>query len=334
VAGDHADAARAALGKDGDVRAVRAGEGPSALADAQRVPAEVLVADVDTGPGLGQALLRYRLARQETRVVLLAVGRKPGDADVAAAVQAGVYDVVTDVTDLPSAVTGAPAGIAAAARWLDPTLAPGATAEPAVRVETHFAPSTSHPVFVAVQGICGGAGATTVAASLAGFLGHLRGHRVLYAEAGNLPAPALAFALQDRTRAGAVDLHQATQGNLCRVLSERRWHYVVVDGTPQTTLPTQPDLTIRVAPAAVHRLGHLVAPLRSQQEAQATEVWVLSGPRPDRHALDAVAESVAGDVFLWPDLTGIDIEGLLRDPHPATAKSARRVLRGLLPEGR
>ena len=81
---------------EAEVRLVEPGEGAGALPAAARIPADPLLLDVAMGPGLGPAVLRYRLARLQTRVVLLALGRSPGDAEVAGVVQAGVYDVVTE----------------------------------------------------------------------------------------------------------------------------------------------------------------------------------------------------------------------------------------------
>lgn len=64
------------------------GQGATALEEAARVPADLLLLDIETGPGLGPAVLRYRLARSQTRIVLLAAGKVPGDAEVAAAWEA------------------------------------------------------------------------------------------------------------------------------------------------------------------------------------------------------------------------------------------------------
>lgn len=123
------------------------GQGPAALEEAARVPADVLILDVSTGPGLGRAVLRYSLARPNTRVILLAPGRSPGDADVAQVVGMGVYDVVTDPADLPVVLDGPPATKAQAALWLDPSLAPEAT-QTAVkeRVIERRVPMSTRPV--------------------------------------------------------------------------------------------------------------------------------------------------------------------------------------------
>ena len=66
---------------EAEVRPTEPGEGAGVLAAAARIPADPLLLDAATGPMLGPAVLRYRLARPQTRVVLLALGRSPGDAE-------------------------------------------------------------------------------------------------------------------------------------------------------------------------------------------------------------------------------------------------------------
>ncbi len=140
--------------------------GGAALEAAARVPAELLLLDVAVAEP--RALLRYRLARPGTRIVLLAPGRRPGDRAVAAAVQSQVYDIADDLDRLAH-VLDHPADFAAAARWLDPSLAPDAPGEPRV-VERTVIESRPVPVSrrtCAVAGPKGGVGRTTVAVNLA-----------------------------------------------------------------------------------------------------------------------------------------------------------------------
>jgi hypothetical protein len=135
---------------------------------AARVPAELLLLDVALAEP--RALLRYRLARPGTRIVLLAPGRRPGDRAVAAAVQSQVYDVADDLDRLPQLLDH-PADFAAAARWLDPSLVPDAPGEASV-VERTVIESRPVPVnrrTCAVAGPKGGVGRTTeIASELAG----------------------------------------------------------------------------------------------------------------------------------------------------------------------
>ena len=140
--------------------------GSAALEAAARLPAALLLLDVAVAEP--RALLRYRLARPGTRIVLLAPGRRPGDRAVAAAVQSQVYDIADDLDGLDH-VLDHPADFAAAARWLDPSLAPDAPGETRV-VERTVIESRPVPVSrrtCAVAGPKGGVGRTTVAVNLA-----------------------------------------------------------------------------------------------------------------------------------------------------------------------
>lgn len=140
--------------------------GGAAIEAAARVSAELLLLDVAVAEP--RALLRYRLARPGTRIVLLAPGRRPGDRAVAAAVQSQVYDIADDLDHL-APVLDHPADFAAAARWLDPSLAPDSAGEPRV-VERTLTASRAVPVSrrtCAVAGPKGGVGRTTVAVNLA-----------------------------------------------------------------------------------------------------------------------------------------------------------------------
>ncbi|MEW6624385.1 MAG: hypothetical protein AB1420_14890 [Bacillota bacterium] len=63
------------------VQIVATKQGPNALIEASRVPINVLILDVNTGPGLGPAVLRYRLSRPNVRIVLLAEKEYPGNVE-------------------------------------------------------------------------------------------------------------------------------------------------------------------------------------------------------------------------------------------------------------
>ena len=212
--------------REAEARLVEPGEGAGALAAAARIPADPLLLDVATGPGLGPAVLRYRLARPQTRVVLLAPGRSPGDAEVAGVVQAGVYDVVTDPADLAAALAGPPGDLAAGARWLDPDLSPGGT--PAVpareRVVGRRVAVGTHPVTILVAGLGSGVGTTTLACALAGYTARL-GHETALVGIGEYGALGL-------TEPGRWVPHldafpcAAGAGDVVRA---RRYPYVVVD---------------------------------------------------------------------------------------------------------
>lgn len=246
---------------DAPIVPVGKGHGPAALDEAARVPADVLVLDVDTGPGLGRAALRYRLARPETRIILLAAGRQPGDAEVAQIVQTGVYDVVTQPEDLAAALDGPPADLVRAALWLDPSLAPETAAQgPREVVVEKRVPLSTRPVLLAVVNAAPGAGATTVAAAAAGFLAR-QGYRTCLVAGDDTRDLELASG-RDLGREPArwlpgLDLYA---GDFRDALLSGRYEYVVADlgrlpWKDAAALPA--DLAIVVLPPP-HRIGRVL----------------------------------------------------------------------------
>ena len=254
------------------IAVVQPGGGPIALADAARVPADVLILDAGSGPGLGAAVLRYRILRPTTRIVLLAQGRVPGDAEVAAVVHAGVYDVATDPTDLPAVLASAPAGIEAAARWIDPSLAPEARQGQRVveRVVERRVAVSQRPVVIAVAGIAQGVGTTTLAAAVAGFLAR-SGHGTAFIEANQAPS----LAILSQVRIGEQWLPNLTvfpNVNLqaAREIEQtRQYPYLVVDlGAPPRSVISEvdADLLLICLTSDVHRWPRVVAWLHQQAD--------------------------------------------------------------------
>lgn len=244
------------------------GQGVAALEDAARVPADLLLLDINTGPGLGPAVLRYRLARPKTRIILLAPGKAPGDTEVAAVVQTGVYDVVTNLDDLKTVLDRPQAELATAALWLDPSLAPSVSSREQVReriVERRVAVS-QRPVLIVVAGVTSGVGTTTVACTLAGYLAR-RGHRTVLAEAGEQRSLAVIadMDLDNQPAQWLPNLDvciEPTPRNLVRL---RRHAYVVADlgAFPRTELAgVDADLVLVVLPQA-HRILRAVAWLQA-----------------------------------------------------------------------
>jgi len=155
--------------EDTEIKIVEAGEGAGIVKELSRIPVDILILDIDTGPGLGTAVLRFRLTRPNTRVILFARNKKPGDAEVARVVQAGVYDVVTEPEKMKEVLNKGPAGLEAAAKWLDPGLAPEYEKEKEVVekiVEKKVAVS-NRPVYIAVCGTAPGVGTTKAACNVA-----------------------------------------------------------------------------------------------------------------------------------------------------------------------
>lgn len=267
--------------------AAEPGQGPAALEEAARVPADVLILDVGTGPGLGPAALRYRLARPQARVVLLAVDRQPGDAAVAQVVQSGVYDVVTDLEDLADALDRPPADLAQAALWLDPSLAP--VAHQAVvkeRVVERKVPMSTRPVLVMVFGAAPGAGATTVACALAAYLARL-GYSTALVGADGTDSIAVAAAesppmppgisLPRGPRRWLPNLDYWLQSDCYDAARSGRYQYIVADRGCRPRLEVSgavADLVIVVLPP-IQRLAQAIA-------------WKREGRDRDNNVLDRV----------------------------------------------
>ncbi len=152
------------------LRVIAQGEGPLVIEEATRAATDLLLVDVRTGPGLAQGLTRFRIARPAARIVLLASGCTPGDPEVARVVGVGVYNIVDSLDRLSAAIDHEPL-FEDAARWLDPSLAPGAPASSAGPAEVRVVERTAvlhRPQLIAVfSGGIGGAGKSTVTYCLA-----------------------------------------------------------------------------------------------------------------------------------------------------------------------
>lgn len=145
---------------------------PQALQEAARLPVETLILDVSLGRAadLSPALIRFRVLRPQTRVILLAFGRQPGDPDVAQLVATGVYDIVTDPADLAASLRSPPADFTRAAVWLEPGLAAPEQKPLQREIVVKKVPLSTRPVLIGVLNAAPAAGATTVAALVAAFL--------------------------------------------------------------------------------------------------------------------------------------------------------------------
>lgn len=101
------------------------GNAAQILNTAARVTTDILVLDLDVAPEVEiiEALHGYRMLRPTTRIILLAPGRSPGDATVAALVNMGIYDIVAALPQadwellVRQALTGPPATYTQAAKW-------------------------------------------------------------------------------------------------------------------------------------------------------------------------------------------------------------------------
>ncbi len=96
------------------------------LISASRISLNNLIVDLDTAPvtTILQALHTYRVQRPNTRIIILAQGRQPGDTEVAGVIALGIYDIVAPEDDegiipgLERAIYNPPATYTQAARWL------------------------------------------------------------------------------------------------------------------------------------------------------------------------------------------------------------------------
>lgn len=254
------------------VQSVEPGGGPAALAEAARTPADLLLLDADTGVTASD-VARFRLSQPDCRVILLAVGRRPGDQAVASiSAVADVRDVAADLGNLGH-VLDHPADLAAALRWRDPSLAPDAPQAQPVReriVERRVAVS-QRPVVVAIAGVCPGVGTTTLACAIAGYLAR-GGHTVALAEAN--PAPSLRIITQttigEAWLPGLTVYPQVTVGAVREIEQARSAAYIVADlgAAPRGVLTEiDADLRLVVLPREVHRWPRTATWLQQGAEA-------------------------------------------------------------------
>lgn len=96
------------------------------LISASRINLDILVIDLDVAPATAilQALHAYRVQRPNTKIVILAQGRQPGDTEVAGVIALGIYDIVAPedeegiIPELTQVINNPPATYTQAARWL------------------------------------------------------------------------------------------------------------------------------------------------------------------------------------------------------------------------
>lgn len=251
----------------------RLGQGSEALDQAARVPADVLILDMCTGPALGPAVIRYRLARPNTRIILLAIGSMPGDPNVAMVVQAQVYDVVTDVAKLGDVFDAQPAGLAAAVKWLDPSLAPEAEKIVQVRerVIERRVPMTQRPVYITVAGAAAGVGTTTAACALATFLAK-RGYKTVLVDAAPYPSLQVVTGLQlaKDPVAWKASLEVCKNENPLDLVRARQHQYIIADFGERSAvelMQIDADLTLVVIPPE-QRIFRTVAWLKQPDKAE------------------------------------------------------------------
>ena len=275
---------------DVPVQIMGRGGGPRTIEEAARIPTDILILDIEAGPGLGPAVLRYRLKRSDTRIILIAAGKKPGNSDVAAVVQAGVYDVVTDISALDAVLDQPPANLSTAAKWLDPALSLE-TGEKVSKtiikekiIEKKVAMS-QRPVLIAVAGATAGVGATSVSLTLAAFLTSQR-YKTVYIEAGEPSIEVITgMEVTQDPKPFRPRLDVCRDVDYMNIVRMRRHEYIVLDlgaVEPEKLQKTDADLMLAVLPS--------LSRLARAQAWMSTKVLFVSGD-----------EVIVRDIFCWDD---------------------------------
>lgn len=101
---------------------IRQGDLHQALLQAARVQLDFLLVDIDFSTHILEELHQYRVQRPDTRIILIAMGRQPGDPLVAKLVSIGIYDIISEpeetlINELHRSIK-TPASYTQAARWL------------------------------------------------------------------------------------------------------------------------------------------------------------------------------------------------------------------------
>lgn len=185
VSNKHAEVLQRVLDENGleaEIEVAMPDQADQALVELARLPADTLILDADTRV-TETAVQRYKLARPNVRIILLAVDREPGDPQVARIVASRVDDVVTEIDRIPIVMLR-PASYHDTLRWLAPHVVEpdaGAGKKVVEKVIVRKVASTTRPVVIVVNSYLPAAGCTTVAVSVAAFLTD-RGHKVALVE--------------------------------------------------------------------------------------------------------------------------------------------------------
>jgi hypothetical protein len=228
-----------------------------------------LILDIDIGRNLGTSVLRYRLKRPNTRIILYAKERKPGDSEIASIVQAGVYDIAVDISDLDKIIDSESYGIDRAVKWLDSSFSPeevddrNQKGKPVIKekevikeivkevIVEKKVPLSSRPVLIAVAGTAPGVGTTATALTLASFLASKK-HKTIYIELGE-PS------IEDVTGMEVNKVPKrfrpyfdvSKKGDYKEIERSRKYQYIILDlgnVKPEKLVEINADLSIAVLP--------------------------------------------------------------------------------------
>ena len=167
------------------------------LLQATRIQLEFIIIDIDMPGQWEEEIHQYRVQRPDTRLILLAPGRVPGDPSVAKLVALGIYDIASDpdgfISELIELIEKpSPSGYAQAARWVivgQPLSAPPHTPHRKSHQDSNQS-SPERPILIqqrplglitiAIAGAGPGAGTSHVSLAVCSYLA--RNNRVLLAE--------------------------------------------------------------------------------------------------------------------------------------------------------
>lgn len=163
------------------------------LISASRINLNTLIIDLDTAPATAilQALHTYRVQRPNTRIIILAQGRQPGDTEVAGVIALGIYDIVAPeddetIPELERAISNPPATYSQAARWLrleqsDKDDSAKSAGKPELKTEILIQQRPLGLTTIAVAGAGSGAGASHLCLTISSYLAS-NNSRVVLAE--------------------------------------------------------------------------------------------------------------------------------------------------------
>lgn len=250
-------------------------ESKKIIEEASRVPAEMLILDIDIGRNLGTAVLRYRLKRPNTRIIVYGKDRKPGDPEIASIVQTGIYDIAIDISDLKKLIDGEPMKIDSAVKWLDLSFAPelensqeSKRGKTVVRekeivkevvkevIVEKKVPLSSRPVLIAVAGTAPGVGTTATALTLASFLASKK-YKTIYVELGEPSIEdIIGMEVNKKPRRFKPCFNVSKKGDYKEIERKKKYQYVVLDlGAvgPEELFEINADLYLAILPC-FHRL--------------------------------------------------------------------------------
>ena len=199
---------------------------------ASRVSADVLIIDLDvfSGKEIISALQGFRIARPNTRIIVIAPERKPGDEIISSVVGLGIYDIAEGEKEsnwseiVKNILLSPPATYAQAARWHTGQFL-NASIQAKERVIIEERPAGI--VTVAVAGTAHGVGCTHIALSISSFLARL-GHSTAVIEDSQRPAFSFLCSVL-KSKEGKVEGSCAVHGidifPICESGDNGNWNY-------------------------------------------------------------------------------------------------------------